>query len=143
MWPIRRPVFTPTPERIISSSVHRVPSKSTSSAPAKAGRERIGHPRAGGYVVEPGGTAGVAHLQRDGVFLDGTEVRAPRFVLEPQRDLARHRERHHHHAARGAVGRQDRQWLIQPHRLAGHEPRVEHVEHRVSTSSTERTRSVA
>ena len=35
MWPIRRPVFTPTPERIISSSVQSVPSKSTSSAPAR------------------------------------------------------------------------------------------------------------
>ena len=33
--PIRRPVFTPVPERTISSSVHRVPSKSTSSAPAR------------------------------------------------------------------------------------------------------------
>ena len=52
-------------------------------------------------------------------------------VLEPQRDLAGHREGHHHHAARRAVGLQDRQRLVEPHRLAADEPRIEHVEHGV------------
>src|SRR5687767_8420580 len=34
MWPMSRPVFLPTPASIISSSVHKVPSKkSTSGAP--------------------------------------------------------------------------------------------------------------
>ena len=66
--PMRRPVLAPTPVRGISSSVHVVPSKSSSVGPVEAGRQIGRHSRAAGQVPEAAAAAAVGDAQADAVL---------------------------------------------------------------------------